>query len=102
MSVATERHRHGLTLAAYSLVSLKVAAAFLDVKVETVKLMIQEGELPAIPVRKRFKIDPLDLAVLVLASKAGITPREYWSKYGDDTPAHARLYFDHIRKFQGN
>ena len=101
MSEATERHRHSLTLAAYSLVSLRVAAAFLDVKVETIKLMISEGELPAIPVRKRFKIDPLDLAVLVLASKAGITPTEFWARHGDDTPAHARLYIDHIRKFQG-
>lgn len=100
MSIASDRQRHGVTLAAYALVSLKVAAAFLDVKVETVKLMISDGELPAIPVRKRFKIDPLALAVHALAGQVGLTAEEYWAKYGDATPEHAGRYLNDIRKFQ--
>lgn len=90
----------GETLAAYSLVSTKVAAAFLDSTPPTVRKLVRDGVLPGIQVGAEIKLDPMDLAVHVLAARENVDRVTYWQKHGEATPEHARRYVARIRKLQ--
>ena len=86
----------GATLAEYALIPLVTVAAFLDICPHTAQLI----DLPWIMVGRQWKLDPLDLAVYVLAQKEGCTVDEYWIRYGEGTPENATRYVRRIRKLR--
>lgn len=98
MSRAAERQAMSETLAAYSLVSVKQAAHFLDCSDTQVRKLIKAGTLPGVRVGDMVKLDPIDLAVHVLASREGVDREEYWRRHGQQTAEHARMYVTRIRK----
>jgi excisionase family DNA binding protein len=100
VSRASERQAAGETLAGYSLVSVRVAAGFLDCSEPHLRKLIREGELPGIAVGHLTKIDPLDLAVHVLAAREGVPAAEYWRRHGDATPEHAWRLVARIRRLR--
>lgn len=99
MSEASERKRMREGLAGYSLMGATEVAEFLKVSPPVAREMIRDGDLPSVPVGKHRKVDPIDLAVHVLAGREEITPEEYWKKHGDATPELARRYFRSVRRF---
>lgn len=98
MSRASDRKAMADTLAAYSLVSTKVAARFLDCSAPQVRKLVKDGTLPGIQVGADIKLDPIDLAVHVLAGRERLGREAYWKKHGEATPEHARRYVARIRK----
>lgn len=98
MSRAAERMHMTETLAAYSLVSVKQAAHFLDCSDTQVRKLIKAGVLPAIRVGDMLKLDPIDLAVHVLAEREKVSREAYWARHGEATPEHARRYVARVRK----
>lgn len=100
MSRASDRKQMGDALAAYSLVSTTVAARFLDCSPPQVRKLLKAGVLPGVQVGAETKIDPLDLAVHVLAAREKVSREEYWRRHGEATPEHAWRYVARIRKLQ--
>lgn len=94
MSVSSERKRVRETLAQWSLMTVHEVAAFLGVHEDTARSL----PLPWVQVGRQKKLDPLDLAVHVLAEREGLTAEDYWDRHGEETPAHARRYVTRIRK----
>lgn len=100
MSIASERKRFREALAGYSLMGIPEVASFLDCSEPVARQMVADEVVPSVKVGKLWKVDPLDVAVYVLASKAGITAEEYWTMHGEATPEHARRLVQRIRKLQ--
>lgn len=98
MSKASERKRMTDTLAGYSLVGVKDAARFLDCSAPQVRRLLRDGVIPSVAVGCVTKIDPLDLAVHVLAGRDGISAEEYWRRHGEATPDLAWQYVARLRK----
>jgi len=102
MSRASESKRMIEAVAGYSLMSVPQAAEVLDVSADTLHVLIEAGRIPAIPVGERLKIDPIDVAVHILAAKEGVAPAEYRARYGDAVVAtNARRYFMTLGIFMG-
>lgn len=102
MSKASERKRMIEAVAGYSLMSVPQAAEVLGIGADKLHEMIDEGEIPAIPVGERSKVDPIDLGVFILAGREGLTPVEYRERYGDGVAArNARRYFLSLGLFMG-
>lgn len=100
MSKASERAAWREALAGYSLMSLPEVARFLNVAEKVVRGMVRGRVLPSVTVGGREKVDPLDLAVHVLAEREGVTAEQYWDRHGEATPEHARRMYARIRKLQ--
>lgn len=94
MSIASERKAFRETLAAYSLLTVREVAEVLRVSPDTAR---RRG-LPWIRVGSQYRLDPIDLAVYLLAEKQGRTVEEVWDEHGEETPTHARRYVTRIRK----
>lgn len=94
MSQASERQAFRETLASHSLLTTREVAQVLQVSPETAR----RRDLPWIRVGSQYRLDPIDLAVHLLAKKQGTTAEALWEEHGEETPAHARRYIARIRK----
>jgi len=101
MSDATERLRMVDTLDGYRLMGVPQAAELLDCENEVVIAMIERGLLPATKVGARWKLDPLDVVVHIMAGREGMTGAEYWAEHGEAVPERARQFVVRIKKFRG-
>jgi hypothetical protein len=93
MSLASERKSFRETLAAWSLLTTAEVAKVLHVSTDTARRL----DLPWIKVGSQYRLDPIDLAVHMLAEKRGATAEALWEEHGDETPRHARSYIRQIR-----
>lgn len=102
MSRASERKRMIEAMAGYSLMSIPDAAALMGCDEDTMHRFIADGVIPTITVGKRQKVDPIDVAVHVLAEKEGTTSAAYWTRYGEAVAAkNARRYCMRVGMFMG-
>lgn len=102
MSRASDRKRMIENLAGYSLMGVPQVCAVLDCSEETLKTMVDRKTLRPIMVGKRWKFDPVDVAVYMLAQKDGISSAEYWERYGPGRACeNARNYFVKLGMFAG-
>ena len=82
----------------YALMSVPDVARILGCDADVVHRMVDAGELPGVPVGARMKLDPVVVAVHVLAREDGLTPAEYWARYGDaEVVENARRFYLRVR-----
>lgn len=98
VSKASDRKAMSEVLAAYSLMSVADVAHCLGCSDRHVRTLVRRGVLPGIRVGELTKIDPIDVAVYMLAGRAGMTSAEYWQAHGEATPERARDLVATIRK----
>lgn len=94
MSIASEAKKDCETMAAYALMDVKQVSAFLRVAPSTVRTL----DLPWVHVGKQMKLNPLHLAVYMLAQEEGVTVEAYWAEHGEASVDHAQRYIRRIRK----
>jgi hypothetical protein len=105
VSKAQERKAMRETLAGYSLMGVPELAAFLDCSEAVAHEMVEADVVPWVRVGGRKKVDPMDAAVHVLASREGIRRPDgypdiaaYWLRHGEATADYVRRYVARIRK----
>lgn len=98
MSVASERKQMREILPEYALLSVPEIAKHLGCGEDVAREMVEDGTLPSVPVGKRRFVDPVDLAVHVLAGREGIAAAAYWERHGDQTIEYVRKYIQRIRR----
>jgi excisionase family DNA binding protein len=101
MSVATERRAMRDALAGHSLMSIPEAARLLDCSEPVVRRMVEDRIIPSVPVGRQRKLDPIDVAVHILAGREDLSAAEFWRTHGEATPDLARRYVDRIIRARG-
>lgn len=99
MSVASERKAIRDLLPKYCLISIEQCGKLWDCDGATAQKTIEEFHIPTVKVGSRFKVDPVDAAVHILAQREGITFGQYMEKYGDAAAENAGRYFGRVRRF---
>ena len=84
MSHATDRWGMVRSVPGWSLFGVPRLAKMLGCSHEVAHRMLDDGEIPWLMVGKRKKVDPLHVAIYILAGQENITPVEYWSRYSED------------------
>ena len=100
MRTSSERRGFSDLIPGHALVGLPTVAKFLDVGRDVVNQLIETGQLRVVMVGKRQKVDPVTLAVFVMAREQGMAPDQYWARHGESTMDHARRYFARLRRLQ--
>jgi excisionase family DNA binding protein len=90
MSEASEKKRMKDVIVTYHMLLPRECAEFLRCSERHIISLIDRGILPGVRVGRLWRVDPIDLAVHVLAEREGITREEYWDKYDEDTSLHTR------------
>lgn len=105
MSKASDMKRMRDTLTAYPLLRTRHVASFLDCDPDHVRKLAQAGRLPYTDIglgeRTEYRFDPLDVVVLHLAEKEGLSPEEFWERHGPEgTPDACSRHMARLRRLQ--
>lgn len=98
MSAAAERKAMREILPAYALMTIPEVARFLGCSEEVARAMVDDRTLPSVQVGQRRHVDPIDVAVHVLAGRDGIDAAAFWERHGEQTAELARKYVARVRR----
>lgn len=99
MSLAADRAAMRDVLPRYALLSAPEMARVLGCGEDVAREMLETGIVPSVRVGKRRHVDPIDLAVYILAERAGMTAEAYWAQHGDQAVELAKRYVARIRRW---
>lgn len=99
VSLAADRKAMREILPAYALMSVPEVGRFLGVGEDVAREMIDAGVIPSVKVGKRRHVDPIDLAVYVLAERAAMTADAFWAEHGEQAVDLAKRYVARIRRW---
>jgi hypothetical protein len=98
VSRASERKNMVQAIAGYALMGVPEFARLLDVDDDVAHGIVDSGAIPSLLIGKRKKLDPVDVAVYVLAVKERCSMPEYWQRYSEaDVLENARRFYRHAR-----
>ena len=105
MSKASELKAMRDTLTMYPLMTAHQFAQFLGCSDDQARDTLKSGRLPFVNIglgsKPRYRIDPIDAAVFLLAEREGVSAEEFWDTHGQEgTPELCRRLVTRIRKLQ--
>ena len=103
MSEASERKAMADAMSGYPLMTVKQLQGFLACGDDHVRGLLEDRAIPPIDIgrgqKHEWRVDPIDVAVYVLAQREGITPAEFWERHGPEgTPEACRRMLARIRR----
>lgn len=103
MSRASEMKAMGLALSQYPLMTVGELAAFLQCSDDHARGLLEDGTIPSCDIgrgsRHEYRVDPIDVAVHLLAGREGITAGEFWERHGPQgTPEACQRLLARIRR----
>lgn len=84
MSRESERKRMREAMAAYTLLTTAEVAHIIRRSPETARARMKKGTLKCVRIGGDYLMDPLDLAVHILAEREGVSFEEFWEAHEEN------------------